>query len=125
MIARISQLDFVRRQVVEGFLSGMHKSPVYGQSVDSSSTGNLPGDDLRRIDWKVWQRSDKFVIKQYEAETNLRSYVVVDSSESMLYGIERTRSHNHVQVRLCSNCCGVLVVPDDEAAGFVWSDHIR
>src|SRR4051794_9514581 len=92
VIARISQLDLRARHVVEGFISGQHKSPVYGQSVEFVQHREyVPGDDLRRIDWKVWQRSDKFVIKQYEAETNLRSYVVVDSSESMLYGADRHR----------------------------------
>src|SRR4029078_3882372 len=92
VIARISQLDLRARQVVEGFLSAMHKSPVYGQSVEFVQHREyIPGDDMRRIDWKVWQRSDKFGIKQYEAETTLRSYVVVDSSESMLYGADRHR----------------------------------
>src|SRR2546423_14111795 len=93
VIARISQLDLRARQVVEGFLSGQHKSPVYGQSVEFVQHREyIPGDDLRRIDWKVWQRSDKFVIKQFEAETNLRSYVVVDASESMLYVADRQRN---------------------------------
>src|SRR6478672_5943274 len=92
VIARISQLDLRARQVVEGFLTGMHKSPVYGQSVEFVQHREyVPGDDLRRIDWKVWSRSDKFVIKQYEAETNLRAYLVVDASESMLYGADKHR----------------------------------
>src|SRR6476619_8582526 len=92
VIARISQLELRARQIVEGFLAGHHKSPVYGQSVEFVQHREyMPGDDLRRIDWKVWQRYDKFVIKQYEAETNLRSYVVVDASESMLYGRDKQR----------------------------------
>src|SRR4029453_13305598 len=92
VIARISQLDLRARQIVEGFLTGHHKSPVYGQSVEFvPHRGYMPGDDRRGIDWKVWSRSDKFVIKQFEAETNLRSYVVVDASESMLYGVDRHR----------------------------------
>src|SRR5207248_8878400 len=67
VIARISQLDLRARQVVEGFLSGMHKSPVYGQSVEFVQHREyIPGDDLLRIDWKVWQRSDKFDIQQFE-----------------------------------------------------------
>src|SRR4029450_103876 len=92
VIARISQLDLRAPPGVEGFLSGMHKSPVYGQSVEFVQHREyMPGDDLRRIDWKVWQRPDKFVIKQYEAETNPRSYVVVDASESMHYGYDKHR----------------------------------
>ncbi len=128
VIARISQLDLRARQVVEGFLSGMHKSPVYGQSVEFVQHREyLPGDDLRRIDWKVWQRSDKFVIKQYEAETNLRSYVVVDSSESMLYGIERHRRgktmYKHDYAATAAACLSYLTTKQQDSCGLITFDE--
>jgi uncharacterized protein (DUF58 family) len=131
VIARISQLDLRARQVVEGFLSGMHKSPVYGQSVEFVQHREyLPGDDLRRIDWKVWQRSDKFVIKQYEAETNLRSYVVVDSSESMLYGIDRHRKagtmYKYDYAATAAACLTYLTTKQQDSCGLItFDDDVR
>src|SRR5207302_10160713 len=86
-IARISRLDLRARHVVEGFISGMHKSPVFGHSVEFVQHREYSkGDDLRHLDWKVWSKTDRFYIKQYEAETNLRCTLVVDVSESMRYG---------------------------------------
>src|SRR6476620_4586871 len=89
-IAKITQLDLRARQVVEGFLTGMHKSPTFGQSVEFVQHREyVPGDDLRHVDWTVWSKTDRYYVKQYEAETNLRSYLVVDASESMLYGKDK------------------------------------
>jgi uncharacterized protein (DUF58 family) len=86
-VARISRLDLRARQVVEGFISGMHRSPFFGHSVEFVQHRDYsPGDDIRHLDWKVWSKTDKFYIKQYEEETNLRSHLVVDVSASMHYG---------------------------------------
>jgi uncharacterized protein (DUF58 family) len=73
--------------VVEGFLSGLHRSPYFGQSVEFAQHREYtPGDDIRRIDWKVWSKTDRYYIKQYEEETNLRTTLLVDLSESMMFG---------------------------------------
>src|SRR3954447_6205774 len=89
-IATISQLDLRARFGVEGFLTGMHKSPIFGQSVEFVQRREyVSGDALRRVDWTVWSKTDRYYIKQYEAETNLRANIVVDASESMLYGVDR------------------------------------
>jgi uncharacterized protein (DUF58 family) len=86
-VSRISRLDLRARNIVEGFLSGMHKSPFFGHSVEFVQHRDYtPGDDIRHLDWKVWSKTDRFYIKQFEAETNLRSMLVVDVSESMRYG---------------------------------------
>lgn len=86
-ISRISRLEVQARHVVEGFLSGQHRSPHFGQSIEFVQHREyVPGDDVRRIDWKVWSKTDKYYIKQYEEETNLRTTILVDSSESMLFG---------------------------------------
>jgi uncharacterized protein (DUF58 family) len=86
-IARISRLDLRARQIVEGFISGMHKSPFFGHSVEFVQHRDYtPGDDIRHLDWKVWSKTDRYYIKQFEAETNLRAMLVVDVSESMRYG---------------------------------------
>src|SRR5918911_1163272 len=86
-IARIGRLDLRARQVVEGFITGMHKSRFFGHSVEFVQHREyVPGDDIRFLDWKVWAKADRFQIKQFEAETNLRATIVVDVSESMHYG---------------------------------------
>lgn len=127
VIARISQLDLRARYAVEGFIAGMHKSPVYGQSVQFVQHREyMPGDDLRRIDWKVWSRSDKFVVKQYEAETNLRSYVVVDASESMLYGQDKHRRagtlYKYDYVATAAACLAYLTIKQQDSCGLVTFD---
>jgi uncharacterized protein (DUF58 family) len=86
-LSRISRLEVRARHVVEGFLSGLHRSPYFGQSVEFVQHREyVPGDDFRRIDWKVWSKTDKYYIKQYEEDTNLRTTLLVDLSESMLFG---------------------------------------
>jgi uncharacterized protein (DUF58 family) len=86
-IAKIARLDLRARKVVEGFISGMHKSPVFGHSIEFVQHREYTsGDDIRHLDWKVWSKTDRYYIKQYEAETNLRCTLVVDVSESMHYG---------------------------------------
>ena len=86
-ISRISRLEIRAREIVEGFLSGLHRSPYYGQSVEFVQHREyVPGDDFRRIDWKAWSKTDKYYIKQYEEDTNLRTLLLVDVSESMNYG---------------------------------------
>jgi uncharacterized protein (DUF58 family) len=86
-LSRISRLEVRARHVVEGFLSGLHRSPYFGQSVEFVQHREyVRGDDFRRIDWKVWSKTDKFYIKQYEEETNLRTVLLVDLSESMRFG---------------------------------------
>lgn len=86
-ISRIARLDLRARYVVEGFLSGIHRSPYFGQSVEFLQHREYaPGDDLRHVDWKVWAKQDRFYVKQFEEDTNLRATLVVDVSNSMRYG---------------------------------------
>lgn len=87
VIQRISRLEVRARHIVEGLLSGMHRSPYFGQSVEFLQHREYaPGDDLRRVDWKVWAKQDRLYVKQYEEDTNLRCCLLVDTSESMAYG---------------------------------------
>jgi uncharacterized protein (DUF58 family) len=86
VLAKIGRLDLKARAIVEGFMTGMHKSPYKGYSVEfAQHRGYVPGDDLKHIDWKVWGKAERFYIKQYEAETNLVCTLLVDSSTSMRY----------------------------------------
>lgn len=92
VLARISRLDLKARLVVEGFLSGLHSSPFKGFSQEFADYRQyMPGDELKRADWKVYGRSDRFYIKEYQEETNLRAYVLLDKSGSMGYGKETSK----------------------------------
>ena len=85
-IARIHRLELRARAVVEGVLAGLHKSPYKGQSVEFLQHREyVRGDDLRRVDWKVWGRQDRYYVKEFEEETNLRLTLLVDGSTSMDY----------------------------------------
>ncbi len=86
-LARIGPLGLRARTLVEGLVAGLHRSPVRGHSIEFAQHREyVPGDDLRQVDWKVYARSDKYHLKQYEDETSLTCYLLVDHSESMLYG---------------------------------------
>jgi len=78
-LARIGRLELRARTVVDGVLAGMHKSPYKGNSVEFLQHREYtPGDDLRRVDWKVWGRQDRLYIKEFEDETSLRLFLLVD-----------------------------------------------
>jgi uncharacterized protein (DUF58 family) len=120
-IARISRLDMRARHVVEGFISGMHKSPFFGHSVEFIQHREYtPGDDIRHLDWKVWSKTDRFYIKQFEAETNLRCTMVVDVSESMHYG----RGHLNKYSYGCTAaaCLGYLILKQQDSVGLLTFD---
>src|SRR2546423_13529648 len=85
-LARIARLELRARVVMEGVISGMHKSPHRGYSVEFAQHRDYSqGDEIRHIDWKVFGRSDRYYIKQFEEETNLKAYFVLDTSASMNY----------------------------------------
>jgi uncharacterized protein (DUF58 family) len=85
-LSKASRLEMRARLVVEGYISGMHRSPYRGFSVEFAQHREYsPGDDLKHLDWKVYGRSDRYCIKEYEEETNLRCHVLMDTSESMNY----------------------------------------
>jgi uncharacterized protein (DUF58 family) len=87
ILARLSRLDIKAKLVVEGFMSGLHSSPYKGFSQEFADYRQyMPGDEPKRIDWKVFARSDRFYIKEYQEETNLRAYILLDKSGSMGYG---------------------------------------
>lgn len=86
IVARVKNLELIARFIVEGFLVGLHKSPFHGFSVEFSQHRQyMPGDDIRDIDWKVYGRTDRYYIKQYEEETNLKAHILLDVSGSMGY----------------------------------------
>jgi uncharacterized protein (DUF58 family) len=87
VLSKITNLELLARLVVEGFLIGLHRSPYHGFSVEFSSYRQyMQGDDLKFVDWKVWGRTDQLYLKLFAEETNLRSYILLDTSASMGYG---------------------------------------
>ncbi len=120
-IARIARLEVVARNVVEGFLSGGHRSPYLGQSIEFAQHREYAaGDDIRRIDWKVWSKTDKYYIKQYEEETNLRTTLVVDVSESMQFGSGDLTKYEYA-CRIAASL-SYLLLKQSDAVGLVTFD---
>ncbi len=86
VVSRLKGMELRARLVVEGFMAGLHKSPYHGFSVEFAEHRQyMPGDSIRNIDWKVYAKSDRYYVKEYEEETNLKSYILIDTSASMGY----------------------------------------
>ena len=86
LLSKLSKMEMKARFVVEGFLIGLHRSPYHGFSVEFAEHRQyMPGDPIRDIDWKVYAKTDRYYIKEYEEETNLRAYILLDASASMGY----------------------------------------
>src|SRR5205823_3795162 len=135
-IKRISRLEIRARHIVEGFLSGMHKSPYFGQSVEFLQHREyVTGDDLRHVDWKVWARQDRLYVKQFEEETNLRCTLLMDISNSMAYGNGPLNKYEYACTLACSLAYLVLRqqghdvlvfhVMDDEELDFPFNGPTR
>jgi len=88
-LQKISRLELRARLVVEGFITGLHRSPYHGFAVEfAQHRPYVPGDEIKHIDWKVWSKTDRLYVKEYEEETNLASTIILDASKSMRYGEE-------------------------------------
>ena len=121
VIAKITQLDLRAQHVIEGFISGMHRSPFFGHSVEFAQHREyVRGDDVRHLDWKVWSKTDRFYIKQYEAETNLRAQVVVDVSESMRYGTGALNKYEYACT--AGACMAYLATRQQDSVGLIAFD---
>jgi uncharacterized protein (DUF58 family) len=124
-IKRISRLELRARHIVEGFLSGMHRSPYFGESVEFLQHREYtPGDDLRHVDWKVWARQDRLYVKQFEEDTNLRCTLLVDVSNSMRYGNGPLNKYEYACTLAAS--LAHLVLKQNDAVGCIsFDDQLR
>ena len=121
-IAKITRLELRARQVVEGFISGMHRSPFFGHSIEFKQHREYTsGDDIRYLDWKVWSKTDRYYIKQYEEETNLRTTLVVDVSESMHYG--RGALNKYGYGCTAAACLAYLLLRQQDSVGCITFDE--
>jgi uncharacterized protein (DUF58 family) len=86
VLARIGNLEVLARNVVDGFINGLHRAPFFGASIDfAEHRGYVPGDDIRRVDWRLYARTDRYYVKQYEADTNTNFTILLDVSRSMRF----------------------------------------
>jgi uncharacterized protein (DUF58 family) len=122
VLAGLDNLELRARVVVEGFLSGLHKSPHRGFSVEFNDYRHYyPGDDMRHVDWKLYARSEKFYIKQYEDETNVRCMIVLDTSASMGYASGGTSKLNY-GITLAS-ALAYFIMRQRDAVGLITFDE--
>jgi len=123
-LAKLQGLELRARRIVEGHVAGAHRSPYRGFSIEFAEHREYaPGDDLRYVDWKVFGRTDKIYLKQYEDETNLVCYVVFDGSESMCYQGSRAPMSKLEYAKCVAASLSWLVMEHQEAAGLVTYDH--
>ena len=118
-ISKINNLELRTRLVVEGFLIGLHKSPYHGFSIEfSEHRPYMIGDDLKNVDWRVFAKTEKYFIKQYEEETNLKAYIILDSSRSMSFKSEGEMNKLEYSKTLAASLAYLLIKQRD-AAGFI------
>ena len=120
-LARFGRLDVVAKQIVEGFMIGQHKSPFKGSSVEFIEHRQYyPGDEIRHIDWRAFGKTGKYYIKEFEEETNLRAYVVLDCSGSMAYGKSTLSKFDYG--RQLAACFAYLLHMQRDAVGLMTFD---
>lgn len=122
VVARLSNLELKARLVVEGFMTGLHKSPYHGFSVEfAEHRPYMPGDEIRTIDWKVYGRTSRYYVRRFEEETNLKSYILLDTSNSMTFS-----SHTVSKIDYASCLAAALaylLIHQRDAAGLTIFDH--
>ena len=124
-IRRIGRLELRARHIVEGLLSGMHRSPYFGQSVEFLQHRQYtPGDDLRHVDWKAWAKQDRLYVKQFEEETNMRTTLLVDVSASMQYGNGPLNKYEYAAT-VATSLAYLLLKQHDSVACIAFDQTIR
>ena len=126
VVAKLANMELVARLVVEGFITGLHKSPYHGFSVEFAEHRQyMPGDEIRHIDWKIYGKTDRYYIKQFEEETNLKAYLVLDASKSMAY-TSGGRMSKLEYAAFISAALAQLMVQQRDAVGLtIYDERIR
>jgi uncharacterized protein (DUF58 family) len=125
-IIRLDNLRFKAKTIVEGLMLGLHDSPFHGFSVEFSQHRQyMPGDDIRHIDWQIYGKTDRYYIKQYEEETNLNCYILVDNSASMDYKTERNVT-KYQYAQLIAAAMTYLLIKQNDAVGLaIFNERIE
>src|SRR3954468_6200932 len=122
-LAKVSSMELVARQVMDGYVQGMHRSPHVGFALDfAQHRAYVPGDDIKRIDWRVYAKADRYYIKQYEVSTNLRAHVVLDASGSMAYRGAGDALSKFRYAQFVAACLSYLVLHQQDSAGLITFD---
>jgi uncharacterized protein (DUF58 family) len=122
VLARIGNLELVARSVVDGFINGLHRAPYFGASVDfAEHRGYVAGDDIRRIDWRLYARTDRYSVKEYEADSNSNFSVLLDVSKSMGYGSGEMTKLDYAKI--LAACLTYLVHRQRDRVGLVAFDE--
>ncbi len=125
IIPKVASLELRARLVVEGFMVGLHRSPYHGFSVEfTQHRPYMQGDNLKDIDWKVYGKTEKFFIKQYEEETNLKSYILLDTSASMKYASKGNVSKQEYSVTLAAALTYLMMRQQDAVGLTLYSDRV-
>jgi uncharacterized protein (DUF58 family) len=125
-LASLEGLDLQARMVVEGYVAGMHPSPYHGFSVEFAEHREyVPGDDIRHVDWKVWSKTDKLYLKQYEEETNLLTYLLLDTSESMAYASGGNVTKLQYAQIIAASLSYLILQQQDSVGLVVYDDAVR
>ncbi len=124
VLARISRLDLIARTVVDGFVAGLHQSPHLGVSTDfAEHRPYMPGDDVRRIDWRLWGRTDRLYVKEFEAETNADVMLLIDVSASMDFASESSVLTKLDYARTLAACLAYFSYQQRDRVGLVTFDR--
>jgi uncharacterized protein (DUF58 family) len=122
-LAKMSRMELIARQVMDGYVQGMHRSPHVGFALDfAQHRPYVPGDDIKRIDWRVYAKADRYYIKQYEVSTNLRCHVVLDASGSMAYRGATDTMSKFRYAQFVTACLCYLVLHQQDSAGLITFD---
>jgi uncharacterized protein (DUF58 family) len=123
----LGNFELVAKFVVEGFITGLHKSPYHGFSVEfAEHRPYLPGDPIRNIDWKLFARTDRHYIKQFEEETNLKSYILIDASRSMNYTSDPKRITKYRYATLLAAALAYMLQRQQDAVGLgIYDEDVR
>src|SRR3954471_636208 len=126
-LAAVSRMELVARQVMDGYVQGMHKSPHLGFALDFAQHRQYaPGDDIKRIDWRVYAKADRYYIKQYEVTTNLRAHIVLDASGSMAYQGSGDALSKFRYAQFVAACLSYLILHQQDSAGlFTFDSKVR
>jgi len=123
-LAKIGKMELVARQLMDGYVQGMHRSPHVGFALDfAQHRAYVPGDDIKRIDWRVYAKADRYYIKQYEVSTNLRAHLVLDASGSMAYQGAADAMSKFRYAQFVAACLSYLILHQQDSAGLVTFDR--
>src|SRR5437868_11847296 len=123
-LAKISKLELVASQLMDGYIQGIHRSPRLGFALDFAQHRQYTaGDDIKRLDWRVFAKADRFYIKQYEVSTTLRAHLVLDASGSMAYRGQHDAMSKFRYAQFLAACLSYLILHQQDATGLVTFDN--